>query len=453
MGAGSRSRRSNKKRTVTNRTQVGASTPTNSAVPAYAGAQALAAEAAANQAATNVFQTTPAPKVVKERDKEPVFTAPVSPQSAAPVSSTIPLTGTSPIVPGYQGPAQAAPITVARPLSATGPLTTTVPGTQVSGPLNMTFAARPTQTQVQNFRATSQPAQQGFDQGFVRNMTGGSPYTGDTPIPVFTGSVPKFANNDKYYGPYRGDTVPSSLQRPDTGGVPEYLARPVSGAQSSFAGNRLAGYRDIFGRTAQQLGMSAPVDNTPGQIPSRNARPYVAPGYSGASATPPQLFNPSRPESLYAQGQRGDNSREDREMLKSRTRFTTPYGDMFYSAPQTNQLNPKTPIGATGVISDTLKYRGTVTTTDLYNPKTLRGFTFTPIGPKPAPVADRRYDAIERIRLNRGAPSDNLSEAPAVIPTYTGGGGGGGYGGGGGGGYYPSDYGSRFQQNLMAWRI
>lgn len=73
------------------------------------------------------------------------------------------------------------------------------------------------------------------------------------------------------------------------------------------------------------------------------------------------------------------------------------------------------------------------------------------------PVADRRYDAIEDVRMNRGAPSDNLSAA-AEMPAYAGNGGGGygddwgGWGGGGGGGggdYSPG----RWMQNLYAWRL
>lgn len=65
------------------------------------------------------------------------------------------------------------------------------------------------------------------------------------------------------------------------------------------------------------------------------------------------------------------------------------------------------------------------------------------------------YAAVENVRLNRGAPSDNLSEAPNQMPAYGGypdGYGGRGYGGGGGGGGY-SPYSKVWFNNLATWRI
>lgn len=67
------------------------------------------------------------------------------------------------------------------------------------------------------------------------------------------------------------------------------------------------------------------------------------------------------------------------------------------------------------------------------------------------------YAAIERIRLNRGAPRDNLTPA-AAMPAYQGDGygGSGGYGGyggggGGGGGYEPTT--RKWLNNMASWRI
>lgn len=68
------------------------------------------------------------------------------------------------------------------------------------------------------------------------------------------------------------------------------------------------------------------------------------------------------------------------------------------------------------------------------------------------------YAAIERIRLNRGAPDDNVSEAEAM-PAYTGGGysgggyGGGGWGGGGGGGGSYDPVTKKWLANMASWRI
>ncbi len=68
------------------------------------------------------------------------------------------------------------------------------------------------------------------------------------------------------------------------------------------------------------------------------------------------------------------------------------------------------------------------------------------------------YAEIERIRLNRGAPADNLSEGDLAMPAYTGGsgyggGGYGGYGGGGGGGGYPDTPQKKWLANMASWRI
>lgn len=67
------------------------------------------------------------------------------------------------------------------------------------------------------------------------------------------------------------------------------------------------------------------------------------------------------------------------------------------------------------------------------------------------------YAAIERIRLNRGAPSDNLAPAE-TMPAYQGDGYGesggwprGGGGGGGGGGYSPTT--RKWLNNMASWRI
>jgi len=68
------------------------------------------------------------------------------------------------------------------------------------------------------------------------------------------------------------------------------------------------------------------------------------------------------------------------------------------------------------------------------------------------------YAAIERIRLDRGAPDDNVSEADAM-PAYTGGGysgggyGGGGWGGGGGGGGSYDPVTKKWLANMASWRI
>ena len=71
----------------------------------------------------------------------------------------------------------------------------------------------------------------------------------------------------------------------------------------------------------------------------------------------------------------------------------------------------------------------------------------------PAPVADRSYDAVENVRVNRGAPTVGPRE-------YLGGGGGGqgqggypGYGGGGGGGGGGGSSSNPWWMDMYQWRF
>lgn len=142
---------------------------------------------------------------------------------------------------------------------------------------------------------------------------------------------------------------------------------------------------------------------------------------------------------------RGDNSREDKAAVARERAFTSPYGSVYYSAPQGRDwLNYSPPVSASGWFDDTLKYRGTGTTTDLYNPKTLQGrpkpldFTITPN----AQATSTPWAALPTGQMQTGGG---------------GGGGGGGYpprgggGGGGGGGY--NQQAAPWWYGLVNWRL
>lgn len=263
---------------------------------------------------------------------------------------------------------------------------------------------------VNNLRASSQSKP-----GGLVNLVAG-PYTGNTPEEQFTGQRPTVIYNQ----------APGSTPARNT--------------------NQSEGWRNLLGLNQ---GVSYQT-----QMPMFNGalQPFTGNKF---------LRNVQyQPPSKYALGARGDNGAEDRALLKSQQGgpWATPYGSVYYSVPQTDYLNQNPQIGATGVFDDTLKFRGTATTTDLYDPRTLRGRR-AEAEKKSTPVADRSYDAVENVRLNRGAPSDNLSEE---MPAYTGygssgggygGGGYGGYGGGGGGGGYPATPTKRWLNSMASWRV
>lgn len=291
-----------------------------------------------------------------------------------------------------------------------GRYTPAVTGARQSGPLNFQVVPRQSGTQVKNFKATSQSSSRGID-GAMTGAVAGRPI-GNTPVPQFEGSMPRFFPTQQI-GSTSARDVSSSERWRTLLGLPQGV---------TLATNQM------------QYG-SVPRENT------------ISP-YLGAY---------EKPKSRYAAGQRGDNSPEDRAILEQQMSgpFGTRFGDIRYTPPQTDWSQYSPSIGATGIFDDTLKSTGTATTTDLYNPKTLQGRRTAPATKKTIDYSDP-YAAIENIRLNRGAPADNLSQSE-TIPDYEGGGyddgyGGGGYGGGGGGGGY-SPATRKWLQNMASWRI
>lgn len=248
--------------------------------------------------------------------------------------------------------------------------------------------------------ARSTPTVRGADQ-LATGMVAG-PVTGNTPATQFSGSIPRFANDGR---------AVASL----TGPVPQIDA------------SARQGWRDVLGLPQGVTYQTEALGNyAAGQV-----RPM------GGNQT--YKLVPYQPKPLPA-GFRGDNSAQDKAYILQQNAFQTPYGSVYYSAPQGRDwLNYSPPVSASTWFDDTLKYRGTGTTTDLYNPKTLqgRGPIDMTITPKP-----------------QAAMSPWMPAGSQTPGGGGGGGGGGGWppggGGGGGGGYggaVPYWYG------LVNWRL
>lgn len=219
-------------------------------------------------------------------------------------------------------------------------------------------------------------------------------------------------------GVVAGPVVGNTPEREFTGRIPKFFPEGLTGPVQQRDVSQPQAWRDI-------LGLPQGVTY---QTPALNA--YRA-GYSqpiGGNQT--YKLTPYQPNTNL----RGDNSREDKAAVARENAFNTRYGSVYYSAPQGRDwLNYSPPVSATGVFDDTLKYRGTGTTTDLYNPRTLQG------RPKPLDFT---------ITPNAQATSTPWAALPQT-QMQTGGGGGGGYGGGGGG--YGGGGGGGYNQQSAPW--
>jgi uncharacterized membrane protein YgcG len=170
-----------------------------------------------------------------------------------------------------------------------------------------------------------------------------------------------------------------------------------------------------------------------------NFRP-IEPGMTGKSGiNTTYVVKPWEPKPIVK-----DAATLRREQLfpwtKQYAQGETPYGNIFYKQNLKDYLstgaNPA-PIDYTRVFDNTLQTAGGINA----------GYPFTS-----KPTADRSYDAVEQIRLNRGEPTTML--VPAYEgPQQTAGGGGGGDGGGGYGGYGGGGggWGGGYDQKLPPW--
>ncbi len=264
----------------------------------------------------------------------------------------------------------------------------------------MPSAAQSRQNRVTSFTARAQPAVNGLDQLAAGVVAG--PVAGNTPERQFTGSIPRFAPDGRAF---------------------DGLTGPVPAQNSS----QPQAWRDLLG-LPQGVTYQTPA-----------LRDYAAGAVRPIGGNTTYKITPYAPKPLPA-GYRGDNSAQDKAYIRQQAAFQTPYGSVYYSAPQGRDwLNYSPPVSASTWFDDTLKYRGTGTTTDLYNPKTLQG-----TGPVNMTITPKAQ-----------AMTTPWSALPAAaLPTGGGGGGGypgGGGGGGGGGGY--SQQAAPWWYGLVNWRL
>lgn len=254
------------------------------------------------------------------------------------------------------------------------------------------------------------------------------------------GRLPEFTYTPYNAAPQKNTRVPMTIQ---------YGAQPQQ--------NRITPAYNLVQPTAEQkrqkVGLPAtqPMD---GRYPlpyerlqaQQNAAPYGLPvggrlpGYNAA----PQI----QPQSIGYTG----------EMRAQRTTGPVPLSamDISYKIPYTDYMRYSPGVSATGVIGTTLRdaipavgnaaeearvranYYKSLSNTIEKSRTTISG------------QGDTTYDAVERNRLNRGAPTVSPWQEVTAQPTGGGGGGGGypypsGYGGGGGGG------GGGYNQQSAPW--
>lgn len=323
-------------------------------------------------------------------------------------------------------------------------------------------------------RSAGRTSGQGQNQSTVPRYTGGQAYTAQAsanlprPGQFLPGS--KSVQNSRQVT----TTVPSTQRS----GPLDFVFKPYQGNQTTRAGGtQVNNLRATSTSKSPSLASvvagpyrgNSPVPSWTGKKPGDFMTPSQ-PGQNQSYVKPSgnevwrQLFGmaPATTYKLLPSGLGGVPPKMPNQNPATRFSINTPYGDIAYHPEVKDWANYSPGVSARGWFDDTLKYLGTGTTTTLYNPVTMVG---TGYGKAPAvvtPAAPRdplngAYDAIENVRTNRGAPSDNVSEAE--FPAYTGDGYGDGYGGGGYGGYGGGGYGGyepttkKWLQNLASWRL
>lgn len=169
---------------------------------------------------------------------------------------------------------------------------------------------------------------------------------------------------------------------------------------------------------------------TGGRLPGYNAAPQIQPqsiGYTG-------------------------------EMRAQRTTGPVPFSamDISYKIPYTDYTRYSPGVSATGVIGNTLRDAipavGNAAEEARFRANYYKSLSNTRDKAKTtiSGPGDPFYDAVERNRLNRGAPTVGPGQEVSALPTGGGGGGGGGYGGGGGG-YGGGGGGGAYNQQSAPW--
>lgn len=156
------------------------------------------------------------------------------------------------------------------------------------------------------------------------------------------------------------------------------------------------------------------------------------------------------------------------EMRAQRTSGPVPFSamDISYKIPYTDYTRYSPGVSASGVIGTTLRDAipavGNAAEEARFRANYFKSLSNTRAKSKTtiSGQGDTTYDAIERVRLNRGAPTVSPWQEVSTPSGYNGGGGGGGYpyggggyggGGGGGGGY--NQQAAPWWYGLVNWRL